>query len=178
MLVRTDIDVEKIGVQAQLMEDVGVLQMGTGGRYKGVHFTLCGRVRMQWAQGLWNEWFAWCDDGRTGWLAEAQGFYSFYLQLEGEKVPTREEIKRGSQITLKDVTYKVDDIKEATVLGSEGELPFRAPAGRVSLSCDLNGPNGATATIEYSDKETRVFVGEYLEFDDLKLTHLKSLDGW
>src|SRR5207245_2075038 len=82
MLVRQDLNIAMIGKQATLPDDQSVLQISTQGTFAKTHFTLQGRLRLAWKDGFWNEWFAWCDDGRTAWLAEAQGFLSFYFQHE------------------------------------------------------------------------------------------------
>jgi hypothetical protein len=188
MIVRHDLDVELIGKQASLPDDQSPLQIGTAGQFKGTRFTLQGRFRVKWSDGFWNEWFAWCDDGRTAWLAEAQGFLSFYFESTNTSaLPARDAIRNGQRI---DKTFTVADLKECEIVGSQGELPFRAPPGRKSLSADLNGDAGtkAAATIEYTDSDAgeagaaksqvRFYVGENCDFDDLKLSNLRQLDGW
>ena len=72
-LVRKDLKLEDLGKMAQLKDDPTPLQLGTSGKRKG-EFTLIGRVRVEWERGFWNEWYLRFDDGREGWLADAQGF--------------------------------------------------------------------------------------------------------
>ena len=78
-LVRHDQALEDIGKMAVLAEDRSPLQLGTEGRYKGVHFALIGRIQLKYSQGLWNEWHLLFDDMRTGWLSEASGEYVLTL---------------------------------------------------------------------------------------------------
>jgi hypothetical protein len=63
-------------------------------------------------------------------------------------------------------------------MGSEGELPLKAPKGRKSLSVDLSGPDDQFACIDYSDDGTRLYVGKYVDIEKLSLTALKEIHGW
>jgi hypothetical protein len=65
-LVRHDQKLEDIGKMAALVEDRSPLQLGTEGRWQGLHFALIGRIQMRYSQGLWNEWHLMFDDMRTG----------------------------------------------------------------------------------------------------------------
>lgn len=193
LVVRRDTDVEAIGKMAQLPQDISPFQIGTSGVYKGIAFTLIGRLRIGWEDGAWNEWFMFSDDGRKGWLAEAQGSLaiSFEEDLpEGEAVATKgirnEKIitlsdmpKLGISIIINHKTYSVVDIKESECIASEGELPFVSPQGRKTKSVDLLGSGGEFACIEYSENaKVKRFIGEYVEFDDLKFSNLRELTGW
>ena len=51
-----------------------VAEIATG-EFDGVGFKLIGRVRVSYEEGSWNEWYALFQDGRPGWVAEAQGFF-------------------------------------------------------------------------------------------------------
>src|SRR5690349_21816400 len=75
-LLRQDLNIENLGVMADLKPDGSPIQLGTGGRYLNVHFTVIGRIQLQYENGIWNEWHLLFDDGRTGWLGEAQGIYT------------------------------------------------------------------------------------------------------
>ena len=56
-LVRQGAALENIGKMAEVIEDASPLQLGTEGRYKGVHFALIGRIQYRYASGSWNEWY-------------------------------------------------------------------------------------------------------------------------
>src|SRR5690348_11601741 len=73
MVVARGEQVQSMGTMAELPPDLSPLQRGTSGSWKGVAFELVGRVRVAWEDGSWNEWCAVFADGRTGWLADAQG---------------------------------------------------------------------------------------------------------
>lgn len=206
MVVRHDVDVESIGTMAALPEDMSPLQIGTEGKYNGERFTLIGRVKMGWEDGAWNEWFFLGDDGRKGWLAEAQGSYAFSYETEeslhantqkalDEHIAEFKErslkasadaslrskgagIAPGSHLTLSKQKFQITDIKQTECLGSEGELPFSAPKGRKTVSVDLSGDGGEFASIEISTAQTRIYIGRYVEWDDMHCHNLRPLEGW
>ncbi len=43
---------------------------------------------------------------------------------------------------------------------------------------DLTGPGRRFATLDYSEEPPLVFLGEYVEFEELHLSGLRELDGW
>ncbi|HSP80131.1 MAG TPA: DUF4178 domain-containing protein, partial [Myxococcaceae bacterium] len=53
------------------------LQLGAEGRYARVGYRVVGHLQKDHGKGPWDEWYVEFDDGRTGWLSEAEGF--FYL---------------------------------------------------------------------------------------------------
>lgn len=203
MIVRHDVDVESIGVMAALPDDMSPLQLGTSGFYRKQAFTLVGRMKIAWKFGSWNEWFAFFENGSRGWLAEAQGTYAFSFEM-GSALPTAtvkkvdelitlhnsQSVKTssndsnsapqtlGTYLVLDKQKYKIVDIKKAVCAGSEGELPFSAPHGRRTVSLDMLGPSGEFACIELDGTKTRCYLGNYVEWDELKCTNLRELEGW
>lgn len=179
-LVRQDMNVELFGKMAELQEDLSPLQLGTRGRFNKKAFEIIGRLRIKWSQGFWNEWYALFDDERTGWLAEAQGFFAMSFPVVPlPQLPSVSEIKLSQEYPLEgSMLYQVDDIKTVTCLGSEGELPMAAYQGREGVSIDLTGPNDRFATLEYSPQETRLYIGQYEEFDAFQFSNLRTLYGW
>jgi hypothetical protein len=168
---------------AELPDDISPFQIGTNGVYKGLRFSIVGRLKIAWADGCWNEWFIYFDDAKKAWLAEAQGSLAIIFE---EYLPQGEvESKFGkmpklkSQIKIAGVSYRVCDIKECECVGSEGELPFAAPKGRKTQAVDLIAGNNRFAGIEYSqDEPPTVFTGHYVEFDELEFSNLRELEGW
>ena len=180
MIVRHDVDVESIGKMAALPDDMSPIQIGTEGNYRGTRFSIIGRMKIGWEDGSWNEWFMVSDDGRKGWLAEAQGFYAVSFENDDalKSIKTESTPKLGSYIKLNNQKLKVVDIKKATCIGSEGELPFSAPQGRKTTSIDLLGPSGEFASIEIEGDKQRIYTGHYVEWNDLRCRNLRPLEGW
>jgi len=72
----------------------------------------------------------------------------------------------------------VQNLESARCIAGEGELPFRVGAGYDAPVADLIGEKNAFATIDYSEEQPLVFIGEYMEFDDLHFSNLRQFDGW
>lgn len=208
LIVRHDKDVELIGKMAELPPDISPFQIGTTGRFKNIGFTLVGRMKIGWSEGIWNEWFLVSDEGKKGWLAEAQGFLAISYETElmpdegFEKALTQPHewegdnnirpatrkalgmkdplpLGLGHSVGIGGKSYQVADIKEAECIGSEGELPFVAAKGRKTTSIDLLRGEGEFANVERDESgKVRIYLGEYAEFNDLNFNHLRELPGW
>jgi hypothetical protein len=198
MLVRTDVDVEAIGRMAALPDDMSPLQIGAEGRFEGEHFGVIGRLKVGWRDGMWNEWHILTDSGRRGWIAEAQGSWAVSFDVEGGlQDPLRQTIAErlappahgdastdarpvepGFEIVLDGTWLRAVDVKDATCLGSEGELPFAAPKGRRTLNIDFVGREGQFATVEIDGETYRAFMGTYVDWEAFGFANLRPLEGW
>jgi hypothetical protein len=178
-ILRRDLDVEQIGVMGALIEDASPLQLGAEGVYRSTHFAVVGRLQVKWAQGGWNEWYCVFDDGRGGWLGEAAGEYSLSFETAvREPLPEWKRLEPGATVTLGGVAYEVTEAREAEVVGGEGELPFRVGSGWPLRSADLRNDTARFATLDYSDQSPRVYLGEVVEIETLKLRGLREFEGW
>jgi hypothetical protein len=203
MVVRRDVDVESLGIQAALPPDFSPLKVGTTGTFAGESFTLIGRVRIGYSEGSWSEWCADFGNGKWGWIAESQGYFMVSIEvappqdfpgmsrmtssppetgairiLATPSTVGRESLPLGAEVTVAEQAYRVCDVKETAVIGSDGELPFVAKPGRRGLSVDLQGPEAAFANAEYSEDGIRLFLGRSLRFEDLQFGNLRLIPGW
>ena len=179
MLVRTDVKLESIGKMAALAPDMSMIQIGTRGKLGNNYFEVIGKQRMQWEHGAWNEWYVYFDDGRDGWLAEAQGFTMISFMVEdGTALPPLESLEAGQELTFGRLQYVIEDIKTATALGGSGELPAETHKGKTSTSVDLSGPDNKFGSLDFSGDQPKLFLGSYVDFEDFKFENLKELDGW
>jgi Domain of unknown function (DUF4178) len=178
MVIRSGPAVEAIGKMALLPEDISPLQVGTTLIHADRHFTLLGRYRMGWADGAWTEWFM--DDGSSqAWLAHAQGFLS--VAFEHELPPALAAAPwpaLGDELTVDANTYRVTDLKQATCIGSEGELPFAAIPGRVVHYADMTGRSAGFASLEQSDDGRQLYTGMNVGFEGLRFDNLRPVEDW
>ena len=137
LIVRHDKDVEAIGKMAELPDDISPFQIGTTGSYNNVHFSLIGRVRMSWEDGGWNEWFLWFDDGKKGWLAEAQGFLAISFEFDRDETPaanslawTKAPLHLGQDIYLNRQSFSVADLKACESVACEANCRPSCSRGR------------------------------------------------
>ena len=178
MAVREGVNVELIGKTSTLPPDISPIQIGTQGRFGETAFTVLGRVRLRWRLGSWTEWFIEFSDNTSGWLAESQGFFMVSRDRRPESFPEKHELQAGKKVNFAGVRMTIVDVKNTTIDGCEGELPYVAPPGREGVSADLIGPNSAFGCIEYSNEQTRTFFGRYCTFSELNLTNLRPVPGW
>ncbi|MDA8083495.1 MAG: DUF4178 domain-containing protein [Nitrospiraceae bacterium] len=179
MIVRKDMDLESLGSMAQLPDDISPLKIGSRGKCRGSAFEVIGRLRVSWSEGGWNEWYLLFDDGNFGWLADAMGFFMVSIEVDGPvKLPPLSILEPGKGVDLQKKKFSVDDIKETSCVGSEGELPFRGISGRKSVSVDLSNNAGEFANIEYPEgEEPRLYIGRYMDFANLELSNLRDLEA-
>lgn len=179
LIVRRDLDVEALGKVAELQEDGSPLMLGTQGYYRKMPFTLIGRIVRGWTDGKWNEWFMMLDDQRRGWLGEAQGQIMIFLESDTQVPKTvAEQWEVGTTARFGNMSYSVTDVKEATCIGCEGELPDSSLLGEKTISIDLTCPPTFCATLELADETNTVYLGEFVEFDACRFSNLKELPGW
>lgn len=178
-LVRHDKDIESIGKMSEIPQDMSPIQIGTSGTFENSRFEVVGRQRVGWENGAWNEWYVHFDNGKDGWLADAQGFYMVSFQImETSNLPELSALSVSSSVKIQGISYSVDDIREVSCVGSQGELPVKSLQGRKTTSVDLVAENERFANIDFSSEGKRLFVGKYVDFENLKFMNLREIDGW
>ena len=191
LVVRKDLTVETIGKMAQLPEDMSPFQIGTQARDGTCGIGLVGRSAHEMGRWVLERMDFVGEDGRKGWLAEAQGTYAISYEYDQPVHPnTTAAINRwvtqrnnrstivGMQMTLSEDVFVITDSKLAECVGCEGELPFIAQKGRRSLSFDFMGDDERFASVVISDNERHIFVGRYLSWKSLAASNLKPVEGW
>jgi hypothetical protein len=176
ILVRTDVDLKKVGQVADLPPNSSPIQIGTEGVYGPHSFVAIGRILYQYDQGNWNEWHLMMNNGTSGWLSDAQDEYAVTFPAPGRKLPKHCNV--GQEYTWDNNPYTVSTITKAHYCGVEGELPFEYWDKSDVVFVDLMSFTSKFATIDYSDDEPALYLGEFVDFDSLKLKNLRSFEGW
>ena len=178
ILVRHDVDLTKVGEVADLPLDGSPIQIGTEGIYRNKGFVAIGRIVYEYADSSWNEWHLMFHDGTSGWLSDAQLDYavSFWTQAPGPLPPPGE--LQNKVFNWNGVAYHVTTVTKAHYRGVQGELPFEYWEKTDAYFADLRTADGRFATIDYSETPPLLFLGEPVEFDDLKLKNVKEFEGW
>lgn len=179
ILVRSDLDLKKVGQVADLPQDSSPIQIGTEGQYQNRPFVVVGRILYEYEQGGWNEWHIVYNDGKSGWLADAQLEYdlSFWTQSP-TPLPPVEQIQRDGRFHWDNRDYVVTSVTHAHYKGVEGELPFEYWGKQDMTFADLRTVTGEFATIDYSENPPLLFMGRPVEFDDLHFKNLRVFEGW
>jgi Zn finger protein HypA/HybF involved in hydrogenase expression len=164
IVARTDRGFEDLGKVAALVDTGSPLRRDLPGKIRGNGFRITGRTQMRHPLGgTWDEWYAAFDDGRWGWIAEAQGKYYLTFKTEKGKLPPYEVLQIGGLLD----GLKVVELASATVISGEGEIPFRVEPGDTYNYADLSGPNRRFGTIDYSEDVPLLFEGEETSLADL-----------
>jgi len=176
VLIRTDVDLQKVGQVADLPPNSSPIQIGTEGVYGKRSFVAIGRIIYEYDQGNWNEWHLMMNDSTIGWLSDAQLDYAVTFAAPGQKLPR--DCRVGQDYTWNGQTYTVSTVTKAHYCGVEGELPFQYWDKTDVVFVDLMSHTEKLATIDYSEDPPLLFLGEAVEFDSLKLKNLRSFEGW
>lgn len=180
ILVRHDVDLEKVGVVGDLPPDSSPIQRGTRGRWRDRTFEVVGRIIYAYGRGGWNEWHLRFGDGGGGWLSDAQLEYAISTLVEDPPPlpPDPSRLHPGSSLAFEGDNYTVSVITQAWYRGVEGELPFEYWDKREVPFVDLRTPGGKFATIDYSESPPLLFAGEFVPFESLRLVELRTFEGW
>jgi hypothetical protein len=178
ILVRTDVDLTKVGQVADLPPDISPIQLNTEGVYKNRAFVVIGRILYEYEQGGWNEWHLMMNDGASGWLSDAQQEYAVSFAVTGQHLPALSQLQVGQQYSWSGQAYTVSVITTAHYRGVQGELPFQFWDKTDVTFADFRTESGKFATLDYSDQEPDLYLGEFVEFEDLMLKNLRQFEGW
>ena len=135
---------QKIALNAPSFLRVGLL----GTLANGEHYKVLGRIRLQYEQDSWDEW--WVEDsyGKGFWVEEDDGVYYRHintqeLDLEDTSVNVAEDLTLSNGLTLF-ITEKF----EAIISGREGFLPTEPETNSVVTYMD-----GVANGTEYSSRD-------------------------
>jgi hypothetical protein len=178
VLVRTDVDLTKVGQVADLPPDVSPIQLNTEGSYQNKSFVVTGRILYQYRQGGWSEWHITMSDGTSGWLSDAQEEYAVSFPASSQKLPAQSQLQIGQTYSWNGESYVLSGITEAHFRGVEGELPFQYWDKDEVTFADLRSSSRKFGTLDYSDTDPALYLGELVEFEELKLKNLRRFEGW
>jgi hypothetical protein len=180
ILVRTDVDLKKVGEVADLPPDSSPLQIGSEGQYQNKSFVVVGRIIYEYEQGGWNEWHIVYNDGSSGWLSDAQLEYdlSWLTASLPTPWPPQNHLEPGQMFASGGRNYRVTSITQAHYKGVQGELPFEYWDKADCTFADARTETGEFATIDYTENPPLLFTGRAVEFDDLHLKNLRMFEGW
>jgi len=178
VVVRTDVDLKKVGVVADLPLDASPIQLLTEGTFDDKHFVVAGRIMYRYEQGTWNEWRIVFDGGADGWLSDAQNEFAVSFQVEIPQLPMPEQAPLGQSFTWTGTPFTVVSRTLAHYAGVEGELSFPSWDQTDVLFIDLRSTQLDFATLDYSDDRPALYVGKAIDVDALQLRNMRTFEGW
>lgn len=167
--------VKDMGRMSDVLEDYSPIQIGTSGQYAGNQFTVIGRIQLRYPAGMWNEWYVMLNDGRSAWLSDASGMYTYTLEKRGAtNLPRFEEVRVGAAYDILGVPCTAADVRSAECIGGQGELPFKVGQGWQAKLADLRHGRHFV-TLDYSDApQPTVYVGESVTLEQMKCQFLRD----
>ena len=182
VLVRRDVDLEKVGMVGDVPPTASPIQLGTEGRLEKDAFVVVGRIIYAYERGGWNEWYLRLTSGGSAWLSDAQGDLAISTPAEVPAIPSADHVAVGQAYAIGGRVFVVASLTRARYAGVEGELPFeswnRDEALFVDLDTEGSGSTPGFATIDYSDASPVAYVGRYVELEELRPRNLREFEGW
>ncbi len=155
---------EDIGKSAVLTDTPSIFRIGRTFRHKDWRFSPVGRVRYDYGDGWWDEWFVRSDNGKESWVSVDEGEIAIETLVQDKlNVPAYESLKIGSVLNINRIRMTVIEMNTATMIGAQGELPFRAVPGEKYNYIDLLGPKRASFTIEYQTGGIECYRGVWID---------------
>ena len=175
-LLRDGDSLRRVGQAAELFADHSPLQLGVAGRYQGEPFTLVGRVQMAYDEGVWNEWHALFDNGRSGWLSEDNGQHVFaFEQPARAALPERwASTAPGTALFIDQAPWVVASVTTARVQAAEGELAFVPDFKQAGTVMELRDTQGQVLSLDATEEPPRRFVGRAVSLPDLAFRGLRE----
>ena len=182
-VVRSGEQLRRIGRMAELFDDHSPLQLMASGRIaldgREQPFTLIGRLQYQSEAGVWAEWIAALQDGRTATLGEDNGAYVFTQSDAAAHPPAGlpPDLPRqpaGGTVTLDGQPWVVAFSGRAQLLAAEGELPKLPALGQPFELVELRSEDGQVLSIDYGHAPPAIERGRAVRLQDLQLTGLKD----
>jgi hypothetical protein len=163
-------ELDPTGLQAKLVDFDSVLSLGATGEILGEAFKVLGRLRYEYEDGFWDEWYLKFEKGKSYWLQEDEGeFILFEKESLTSAVPAFEEISVGSMISVNGLSVFVTEKTEAKIGGGEGELSFVAEPGDEVNTVDGNS-EGRLISLEFSPNSIELSLGKELSLDQINIT--------
>lgn len=164
-----DEGLDPTGKMAKLVDYASRLKVGREGTIRGRGFRTLGRVRYQYEDGTWDEWYLQFDDGQPAWLSEDEGEYVLLFKKRlTSPLPPWDAIRVGGFLPVDNDRVFVSEKGTGRVAGAEGELSMVAAPGRAFQYVDGNA-SGKAVGIVFTENAINFSQGEPLEFQDIQV---------
>ncbi|MEM7254535.1 MAG: DUF4178 domain-containing protein [Pseudomonadota bacterium] len=164
-----DESVKDVGVKSALTEMHSIFELGRRYAYRGKSFEMEGRVRYDYGNGLWDEWWARFDDGNGRWVSVDEGDIAIQApQMVDETPPPFDRVSVGQYLRIDGIQLTVTEKNEAHCVGLEGRLPEVVMPGDSHQYLHLSGPRGLLYTVEYEPDAIDVHRGNWVDPFDVR----------
>ena len=159
---------EDVGKSAVLTDTPSIFEIYKTYRHKDWKFTPIGRVRYDYGDGYWDEWFVRSDNGKESWVSVDEGEIAIEsLVKKGVSVPPFDDVKVGGIVMINRDRMTVIEKNSCTMTGAQGELPFKIIPNESYNYIDLLGPRRISFTIEYQQSSVDCYKGVWVDPFDI-----------
>ena len=169
VVAKKGLDLEAHGKIGAIVDTDSPLQLHVEGRLGRDAYRVVGHLQKDHGAGPWDEWYVEFDDGRSGWLSEAEGAW-YLLYAEGTAPDlSLEDFEPGHRFSLKGHRLVVEERGHGRVVAAEGQLPSDVDPSADSHYVDATGPRGVFVTLDFGKwaTEPEVYVGKKLKLEEL-----------
>ena len=157
------------GHESMLPASDARLFQGATGTVQGKRYEVVGHLRHGSGDARWDEWYLSLADGSEAWFSEDER--QLRLQTPAELPPgvAPSELHAGAELVVDGRAFSVRERGEATLVGHEGQLPYRVVPGHSYPFVELASADGTRfMTLEGDDDgEYHVYAGSPVGHDEL-----------
>ena len=164
-------DTLQMAGEKQLLIDYGsMFHIGQQRKIGKLNLIILGRIRFDYEEGFWDEWFAQSlDDGDAWWIQEDDGAFTLFrkrAELDNWVNWSNFTVGKEEELpTLKEKAF-ITSKARAQVNGGEGELPFKIIPGEAADFVDGIW-QGKQISMEFLPDEKILYVGKSLSLQHL-----------
>lgn len=171
--INTD-KLEVAGQQHLLIDYGSALSYGSSNRLRNQAFTILGRVRYEYEDGFWDEWYVEREDGTEGWIQEDDGSFIFFepaagtpLNVNFNDIQVGQTYNFAGEVQSTFNTVFITSKGRATIKGGSGEIPFKIiPGEKADFIEGIS--NGQIVTLEWQDGKYVGFLGNTFDIEELE----------
>ncbi|MCI4669407.1 MAG: DUF4178 domain-containing protein [Bacteroidia bacterium] len=161
---------EAAGEKHMLIDYGSVLQIGDVHTFDGREFMVLGRIRIDYEDGFWDEWYInFTDNNDPAWIQEDDGSFTLFSKIgEPDQNIDLNQVTVGQSMRvgmLPDYVFITSKAK-AQVNGGEGELPFKVIPGDPADFFD-GILDGKVISVETLPDDSAIFMGRPFELASL-----------
>ncbi len=167
------------GEKTKLSDYGSVLYTGAVGTLNKRKFRALGRIRYEYPDGFWDEWFLRFDeDDDFYWLQEDEGEYILFTEKQvDENLPSYDRTQVGVTYPFLGEKIFVSEKNKGWIAGGEGQLPHAIVPGEQADFIDgIVVGKAQPVSFEIIPQGTLFYVGEVISFSDIVVNKKEVLD--
>lgn len=155
--------------QKNLLVDYGsMFKIGRRGKIQGMEFQVIGRLRIDYEDGFFDEWYLNTPNGQV-WLSEDEGEFVLFNKSQKITYPfvyPFKQLQVGTYNDYEKTSLYIIEKSEARVNGGEGELPFQVVPGEQVNFIDAIREQ-QLYSFEILPREVELHIGNYVDVNEI-----------